>query len=1269
MKITKKIISAVLIVGMLVSTQTVPSMASLDNTNDAARDNTYTKAQEDVDAQYTYAGTDLGITYEGKNETSSGSTTFKVWAPAATSVFVNLYNTGSDDEEGARTIGKYTLEKMMVNGEWNGLWTLTLVGECKNYYYTYTITTTTPYHIGSDDTVTNEVPDIYGKASGVNGKRSKIINLDDTDPEGWAADQHVYTDGAARAYELHIKDFSYDPQSGISAANRGKYLAFTETGTTLNGEGKISTGIDHLKSLGITTVMLNPFYDFASVDETGDSGQYSMGYDAWSFFTPEGSYSSNPYDGNTKIKECKQMIKALHDAGISVVMDVSYSNTASIDDVFEKTVPEYYHRMKTDGSFSDASGYGNECASERAMWRNYVLQSLRYWVDEYHVDGFNFELMGLMDVEMMNLIRTEMNKVSDKIAIWGEPWADGTCYHPTNTCKETKWYPSSLSNAKRLNDGILLFNPNNQQALMDFVLGDASKSDTVCDALKSSREVNYVSWHEGQTLYDTITSSKGLGSYGTRNDAVIAANKMAATMTNMSKGVTVMLAGEEMCRSNGGVTNGSSATAETQCIKWKNLVDYTDVVSYYRGLLQIKNEFNPLSDLSGSDSDDIKVSEGKPAGSDIISYTIRNNSQTGKWNTMLVISNQSGSAKTVTLPADSNVENWVVIADGYNAQFKSLQELSGNQVLVAEHTTLVAVDKPGFQSAGVQSEYGKVNVNYYLTTSKDSIVRKPMILQGEVGKGYTIPETLMKVTGYTLESTEGATEGFYTKADQTVSLYYKSIFNGLEDQKTYCGSTKFSIDSTWNVDTVTVNGTEIQPDANGDYTLTPSEDEQLVRAVSKSNEIVVVSVKVNDGHTAEADDEDCTTPVLCKECGEVIVPAKTHDFSGAWQTDGTDHWKQCQNAGCKAEGAKAAHSGTDDGDCTTPVVCKDCGKEITAGKTHVFGENWQKDKNYHWHACENQGCAVTDSKAAHSGIDDGNCKTAVICKCGYIITPAKADHTYGAWTSNGDGTHTRRCTVAGCKASETKECSGGTATCTKQAKCKDCGALYGQKDAKKHSGKAEWTKTKNSHVKKYTCCGAVAVAKEDHEWKNGVCSECGYICKHTGGTATCSERATCEICGSKYGKKDTGNHADLEHIKAKAATTKAAGNIEYWHCEDCDKYYSDKAATAPITQEDTVVAKKTNTAPDTEKKDDTTKQDQQSQQTPATGTTQESGKTDTTATQQTGKADGKQEPAEKKPVKTGDTSGLVLWMIVFAVSGGTLTGHAVLNKKRKRHMR
>ena len=201
-------------------------------------------------------------------------------------------------------------------------------------------------------------------------------------------------------------------------------------------------------------------------------------------------------------------------------------------------------------------------------------------------------------------------------------------------------------------------------------------------------------------------------------------------------------------------------------------------------------------------------------------------------------------------------------------------------------------------------------------------------------------------------------------------------------------------------------------------------------------------------------------------------------------------------------------------------------------------------------------------------------------------------------------------------------------------------------------------------MKKYTCCGAVAVAKEDHEWKNGVCSECGYICKHTGGTATCSERATCEICGSKYGKKDTGNHADLEHIKAKAATMKAAGNIEYWHCEDCDKYYSDKAATAPITQEDTVIAKKTNTAPTTEKK-----QDQQSQQTPATGTTQESGKTDTTATQQTGKADGKQEPAEKKPVKTGDTSGLVLWMIIFAVSGGTLTGHAVLNKKRKRHMR
>ena len=328
MRTTKKIVSAVLAACMLASTAVVSSFAATADdssavSSDYARDNSYTKAAEDIDAQYAYSGNDLGVTY------TKDATTFKVWSPTATGVKLNIFTKGSDDEQGASKVASYTLEKMLVDGEWNGVWTITLVGEWKDYYYTYSVTTTDTTHIGSDATKTYETQDVYSTATGVNGKRSMIVDLDETDPEGWSNDSHVLLDKSTKSsvWELHIKDFSYDKASGVSDANRGKYLAFTENGTTLNGEGKVSTCIDYLKELGVTTVQLNPFYDFQSVNEAGDDSQFNWGYDPVNYNVPEGSYSSNPYDGKVRIKECKEMIKALHDAGISVVMDVVYNHT------------------------------------------------------------------------------------------------------------------------------------------------------------------------------------------------------------------------------------------------------------------------------------------------------------------------------------------------------------------------------------------------------------------------------------------------------------------------------------------------------------------------------------------------------------------------------------------------------------------------------------------------------------------------------------------------------------------------------------------------------------------------------------------------------------------------------------------------------------------------------------------------------------------------------------------------------------------------------
>ena len=425
MKNTKKFVSVVLAFCMLGTTTAVTSMAATTDAEtvsggSVAVDTTATKALEELDANYRYDGDDLGVTY------TKDATTFKVWSPTATEIKVNIFTKGSDDEQGASKVASYRLEKEDATG----IWKIKLTGEWKDYYYTYTITVVNPT---TGETTTSETQDVYSKAVGVNGNRSMIVDLDSTDPDGWDKDTHVFQDEVtdSTVWELHVKDFSYDASSGVSEENRGKYLAFTENGTTLNGEGNISTCIDYLKELGVNTVQLNPFYDYASVNEAGNDEQFNWGYDPQNYNVPEGSYSSNPYDGNVRIKECKEMIQALHDAGISVVMDVVYNHTYSTDSCFQKTVPNYYYRLNRAGKFSNGSGCGNECATERAMYRNYVIQSCLYWVNEYHIDGFRYDLMGIMDVETMNQIRDALDKVDNRVTMWGEAWTGGDSYHPT----------------------------------------------------------------------------------------------------------------------------------------------------------------------------------------------------------------------------------------------------------------------------------------------------------------------------------------------------------------------------------------------------------------------------------------------------------------------------------------------------------------------------------------------------------------------------------------------------------------------------------------------------------------------------------------------------------------------------------------------------------------------------------------------------------------------------------------------------------------------
>ena len=412
------------------------------------------------------------------------------------------------------------------------------------------------------------------------------------------------------------------------------------------------------------------------------------------------------------------------------------------------------------------------------------------------------------------------------------------------------------------------------------------------------------------------------------------------------------------------------------------------------------------------------------------------------------------------------------------------------------------------------------------------------------------------------------------------------VISGIDNGKTYCEAQTVTVIEKY-IDTVTVNGKSVTLDENNQFVISPADGEQRIVVADKVGNMASVAVTVNDGHTASEDDGDCTTPVKCIYHNDVIViPAKQHDFSG----------------------------------------------------------EWHKDENEHWHSCQNSGCTISEAKTAHSGNDDNDCTTPVACECGYVLTAARSEHTWGEWVSDGNGKHTHKCTADSCTAAETKDCGGGTATCHTKAVCDACHNEYGEYNADNHDGTLEWIQTATTHEKKWSCCKAVAIEKENHSWENGICTECGYGCAHSGGTATCHtkavcdvchneygeynadihdggtkvsgdikagctqkgytgdtyclgcekiltkgteiaasghsggnatcrDKAKCDVCGKSYGELNPKNHADLKHINAKAAATDAEGNIEYWYCDGCNKCFSDAAAAKEISKADTVIKK------------------------------------------------------------------------------------------------
>ena len=692
---------------------------------------------------------------------TKNATTFRLWTPAAKAVKVCIYKTGSDEEHGAQMLSANS----MKYSKRYGVWYLTLKGDYKNLYYTYRVT------VGD---TTNEVVDPYAKAVGVNGNRGMIIDLKDTDPEEWDEDSYDRVDYGTEAvvWEVSVRDFSASETSGVSEKNRGKYLAFTELGTTLNSKGDIPTCVNYLRRLGVNYVQINPFYDFASIDESNTTEpQYNWGYDPKNYNVPEGSYSSDPYDGRVRIKECKEMIQALHDAGIGVIMDVVYNHTYYSEDSFlNQIAPAYYHRINEDGSWSNGSGCGNDVATERYMVSKMICDSVTYWAKEYHIDGFRFDLMGLMDVNTMNNIRTSLDKLDNgkRILMYGEAW--------------------NLSTS--VADGVKLANQDNMNLLSKRI---GAFNDTGRDAIKGSvfnlkdtgyvqtgkpkggvrstvsaegggwasvpnQCVNYSSCHDNLTLYDKLTGSVyGDEGYNRRREDLVDMNKVSAAIILMSRGMPFMLAGEEMGRTKMGDENSYISPIEINQIDWKWLEKYTSLVDYYRGLIKIRSTVGVLNDAKGDSTTLTYLDcEGKGA----IAYSVSGYSKP----TVVVAFNGGAEEKAkVSLPEGK----WIVIADKDRAGLDSLGTAEGSYTL-PETSAAVLIDAESFKSLGTEGDNALIYIRYI--DKKDSSVILEQKVSGKIGESYDAETPDEVLFHYNILGDTSALSGEFEKGFSVVNV-------------------------------------------------------------------------------------------------------------------------------------------------------------------------------------------------------------------------------------------------------------------------------------------------------------------------------------------------------------------------------------------------------------------------------------------------------------------------------------------------------------------
>lgn len=635
--------------------------------------------------QMCYDGKDLGVTCD------AAGTVFKIWSPLAEKILLNLYEEGD-------SCPRFQQYEMLKSS--NGVWMREFAENLHGTYYDYTI-----WH--GDEAV--QTADPYARACGVNGQRSMAVELSQTDPKGWSEDAAPAKETEDVIYELHVKEFSWDVHGGFPEEYRGKYKAFTIEDTQLDDGNTFPTGITYLKHLGVNYIQLMPVFDFGSVDEASkDKTAFNWGYDPVNYNVPEGSYATDARHGEVRIRELKELIQSLHRHGFRVIMDVVYNHTYSADSWLGRTVPGYYYRSDDKGRLYNGSACGNDIASERYMCGRYILDSVLYWAEEYHIDGFRFDLMGLLDTGLMNQIRKELDiryGKGEKL-VFGEPWA------AAESPMENQAVPALKKNLLMLDENIGIFCDNTRDAIKGhifkeekpgFVNGGYGFEDIILKSVTAwcgenmneeglrgkapSQIITYASAHDNLTLWDKLMVTLAPGQrFSPVWPEILAANKLAAAIYFTCQGRLFLLSGEEFARTKDGNENSFDAPVELNCLDWKRAQENSGLVQYYSGLIRLRKMLPGLCDKSARAWK--RISEKKREASGCVSFLVDNSAGNGgsRWETLFVAYNSGRKKYRLSLPQG----DWqILLMDGNSLCWENKEQFISDEAAVAPVSAVI----------------------------------------------------------------------------------------------------------------------------------------------------------------------------------------------------------------------------------------------------------------------------------------------------------------------------------------------------------------------------------------------------------------------------------------------------------------------------------------------------------------------------------------------------------------------------------------------------